>query len=121
MQILLNTTPHVDGHHETAEYLESVVTEALGHYGDRIYRVQAHLSGVTSLLKGSCGEIQCTLEAQLVGLDRVVVKDHAETTRQAMHRAVGKLERALDNILGKKDPHRRTGRLAIPGRHGALV
>ena len=119
MQVLLNTTPHADDHQSTAGYLESVVTEALGHYGDRISRVEAHLS--TRLSKGSCGEIQCTLEARLVGFDRVVVKDRAETTHQAIHRAVGKLERALDNILGKKDPLRRTGRLTLPERHGASV
>lgn len=121
MQILLNTIPHADGHESPAEYLHSVVTEALGHYGDRISRVEALLSDATSLSKGSCVEIQCTLEAQLLGLDRVVVKDHAETTHQAIHRAVGKLERALDNILGKKDPLRRTGRLTVPERHGAIV
>lgn len=97
------------------------MTEALGHYGDRISRVEAHLSDATSLSKGSRGEIQCTLEARLVGLDRVAVKDCAETTHQAIHRAVGKLERALDNILGKKDPLRRTGRLTISERRGATV
>ena len=121
MQILLNTTPHAEGHESTAAYLESVVTEALGHYGDRISRVEAHLLDATSLSKGSRGEIQCTLEARLLGLDRVVVKGCAETTHQAIHRAVGKLERAVDNILGKKDPFRRTGRLTVPERHGATV
>jgi len=121
MQILLNTARHADDYQSTAEYLNSVVTEALGPNGDRISRVEALLSDATSLSKGSRGEIQCTLKAQLVGLDRVVVKSHAETTHQAIHRAVGKLERALDNILGKQDPLRRTGRLTVPNRHGSTV
>lgn len=121
MQILLNTSPQAGGRQSMAEYLESVVTEALGHYGDRITRVEAHLSDTKSPTKDSCDEIHCTLEARLVGLDRVAVRDRADTTHQAIHRAVGKLERALDNILGKRDPGRRIGRLTVPERHGATV
>ena len=51
MQVLLNTSPQADGRQSMAEYLESVVKEALGHYGERITRVEVHLSDAKSLSK----------------------------------------------------------------------
>ena len=106
MQVLLNTDPHTDGRQAMAEYLESVVTAALGHYGERITRVEAHLSDANSPAKTNTDEIHCTLEARLVGLDPVIVKERAGTAHQAIHGAVGKLERALSSALGKHDSRR---------------
>ncbi len=104
MQVLLNTDPHIDGRQGMSDYLESVVTEALGHYGERITRVEAHMSDANSAAKANTDDIQCTLEARLVGRDPVVVKERAGTAHQAIHGAVRKLERALDSALGKYDP-----------------
>ena len=107
MQVLLNTDPHTDGRQSMAEYLEAVVTEALGHYGERITRVEAHLSDANILAKANTDEIHCTLETRLVGLNPVIVKERAGTAHQAIHGAVGKLERALSSALGKHDPRRK--------------
>lgn len=106
MQVLLNTDPHTDGRHQMAEHLETVVKEALGHLGDHITRVEAHLADANSQAKANPDDIQCTLEARLVGLDPVVVKDHATTAHQAIHGAVGKLKRAVGTVLAKHDSHR---------------
>ena len=106
MQVLLNTDPHMGGRQSMAEYLQTVVTEALGHYGERITRVEAHLSDANGPSKANTDEIHCTLEARLVGLDAVVVKERAATAHQAIHGAVGKLERARDTAIGKHDPRR---------------
>jgi ribosome-associated translation inhibitor RaiA len=106
MQVLLNTDPHTDGRHKMAEHLESVVKEALDHFGGQITRVEAHLSDANSHAKASPDEIHCTLEARLVGLAPVVVKDHAGTAHQAIHGAVGKLKRAVGTVLAKQDSHR---------------
>ena len=48
MQVLLNTDPHVAGRRAMSDYLTSVVTEALGHYGERLTRVEAHVSDANS-------------------------------------------------------------------------
>jgi ribosome-associated translation inhibitor RaiA len=104
MQVLLNTDPHTDGRQAMADYLESVVTETLGHYGEHITRVEAHLSDANSPAKTNTDEIHCTLEARLAGLDPVVVKERARTAHQAIHGAVRKLERAIAGALGKHDP-----------------
>ena len=104
MQVLLNTDPHMDGRQSMAEYLQTVVTEALGHYGERITRVEAHVSDVNGLAKAGSDDIHCTLEARPVGHEPVVVKERAATAHQAIHGAVRKLERALGSAFDKHDP-----------------
>lgn len=106
MQVFLNTDPHVDGRHQMAAHLETVVKDALGRFGPQITRVEAHLADANSHIKANPDEIHCTLEARLVGLAPVVVKDHAGTAHQAIHSAVGKLERAIDTALAKHEPRR---------------
>jgi ribosome-associated translation inhibitor RaiA len=106
MRVLLNSDLHTDGRQSMAEYVEAVVTESFGHYGERITRVEAHLSDSNSAAKGHTDEIHCTLEARLVGLDPVVITERAGTAHQAIHGAVGKLERALSSVLAKHDLRR---------------
>ena len=106
MQILLNTDHNTDGRHEMAEHLSTVVKDALGRFGEQITRVEAHLADENSHVKTTPDEIQCTLEARLVGLDPVVVKDRAGSAHQAIQGAAGKLKRAVATILEKHDPRR---------------
>ena len=110
MQVLLNADPHVDGRHQMAEHLETVVKDALSRFREHVTRVEAHLTDANSL-KASPDEIHCTLEARLAGLAPVVVKDHATNAHQAISGAVGKLKRAVATVLAKQDSHRST---AIP-------
>lgn len=51
-----------------SEYLESVVSEALGHYGERITRVESHISDANGSTKTGTDDIHCTREAWSVGL-----------------------------------------------------
>jgi hypothetical protein len=99
MQVLLNTDPHTDGRHEMGEHLEAVVRDALGRFGEQVTRVEAHLADANSHNKANPDEIQCTLEARLVGLDAVVVKDRAATAHQA-------IQGAIATALAKRDPRR---------------
>jgi ribosome-associated translation inhibitor RaiA len=106
MQVLLNTDPHTDGRHEMAEHLEAVVNDALARFGEHVTRVEAHLSDANSHAKTGPDQIHCTLEARLVGLPPVVVKEHAGTAHQAINGAAAKLQRAVATSLGKHDPRR---------------
>jgi ribosome-associated translation inhibitor RaiA len=106
MQILLNTDHHVAGGQPMAEHLSSVVKEALDRFGEQVTRVEAHLSDATSHVKATPDEIHCTLEARLVGLEPVVVKDRAGNAHQAIAGAAGKLKRAVASVLEKHDPRR---------------
>lgn len=115
MQVLLNTDHHTDGRHEMAEHLSTVVKEALGRFGEQITRVEAHLADENGHVKTSPDEIQCTLEARLVGRDPVVVKDRANNAHQAISGAVGKLKRAVATVLEKHDPrHEARVEAALP-------
>jgi ribosome-associated translation inhibitor RaiA len=107
MQVLLNTSTHVDGRHQMAEHLESVVKDALDRFGGQITRVEAHVSEQNSHVKGDPDEIYCTLEARLAGREPVIVKDHAATAHQAIHGAVAKLKRAIKEALTKSGDARR--------------
>ena len=104
MQILLHSDPNIDGNQRMAEHLNGVVTEVMGRFGERITRVEAHLSDVNSQVKASGSDVHCTLEARLVGLDPVVVKDHAGNAHQAIDGAVRKLQRAVATAISKHDP-----------------
>jgi len=91
MQILLNTDPYIDGREAMHEHLESVVTEVLGQFGNRIACVQAYLTDANGANHVRPTDIHCTLEAQLVGREPVVARHHAGTTSQAIHGALRKL------------------------------
>ena len=115
MQILLHSDPNTDGRLAMTEHLKTVVTDALGRFGERIMRVEAHLSDVNSTARSGDDDIHCTLEARLVGLQAIVVKDSAGNAHQAIEGAVRKLRRAVEAEIGKHDPR---GQRAKPGASG---
>jgi ribosome-associated translation inhibitor RaiA len=114
MQVLLHADPHTDGSHLMAEHLSTVVKAAMGRFGERIMKVEAHLSDVNGQAKSSADEIHCTLEARLVGLDAVVVKDQAGNAHQAIEGALRKLKRAVGAEIAKHDPRGHRERLEGP-------
>lgn len=107
MKVLLDADLHTDGGQAMAEYLETSIAQAIGHYGERVTRVEAHLSDGIGAGKGEPDEIHCLLEAFPAGLAPVVVEARAASAHQALQGAVGKLERALEGAFGRSDPRRR--------------
>ena len=81
MQVLLHTDKNIDGGVRTAEYLETLAQGELHRFGEHITRVEAHLADANSHAKANKDDIHCTLEAHVKGLQPVVVKDHAGSTR----------------------------------------
>lgn len=114
MQILLHTDPNTDGSHQMTEHLQTVVNKAMARFGERLSRVEAHLSDVDGPSGSSDDGIHCTLEARLVGFDAVVVKDHAGNAHQAIEGAVRKLQRAVGTALTKHDPRGHRPRADTP-------
>ncbi len=104
MHILLHSDLNTDGSLLMTDHFTGVVNGAMGRYGDRVTRVEAHLSDVDGQARSSAGEIRCTLEARLVGLDAVVVKAHAGNAHEAIDGAVRRLRRAVGAEIGKHDP-----------------
>ncbi len=114
MQVLLNTDTHVDGRQGMAEHLETVVKEALHRFGDHVTRVEAHVTDAVSHAKPHPTDIHCTLEARLVRLEPVIVKDHAASAHQAIQGAVDKLKRAVATAIDKHTPKHGTGVADLP-------
>jgi ribosome-associated translation inhibitor RaiA len=109
MQILLHTDPNTDGSQAMAQHLEAEVKSALGRFGQRVTRVEAHLCDVDSATRSGPESIHCTLDARVAGLDPVVVKDAAANAHQAIDGALRKLKRAIGAGLAKQDSRRPHG------------
>ncbi len=114
MQILLHSDAHTDGSHLMAEHLTTVVGSAMGRFGERVTRVEAHLSDVNGPSKPGGDDIHCTLEARLVGLDNIVAKEHAGNAHQAIEGALRKLKRAVGAEIAKHDPRGHRSRATVP-------
>ena len=106
MQILLNSDSHTDGRHTMADHVEAVVHDVLDRFGEQVVRVDAHLAEAGTHHAANANEVQCNLEARLVGLEPVVVTDTAATAHQAIRGAAGKLQRAVATTLAKHDSRR---------------
>ncbi len=106
MQILLHTDSNTHNSQAMVEHVKAVVSDAIKRFGERVTRVEAHLSNVHSQVKSNTEQdIHCTFEAHLVGLDAVVVKASAGNAHQAIELATKKLERAIDRHIAKRSSH----------------
>lgn len=114
MQVLLHSDPNTDGGQLMAEHLTTVVKEAMGRFGERVTRIEAHLSDVNGQAKTGGDDIHCTLHARLVGSDPIVVKDHAGNAHQAIDGAVRKLQRAVGTEIAKHEGHHPRSRAEAP-------
>lgn len=115
MQILLNTDPYIDGREAMHEHLESVVTEVLGQFGNRITCVRAYLTDANGDNRARPTDIHCTLEAQLIGHEPVVARHHASTTNHSIHGALRKLGGMVASELERQD-HRYADPTHRPGQ-----
>ena len=100
MQIQVRTDNNINGSAGLTENIESELNDTLGRFGNQITRVEVHLRD-TNGPKGAGSDKSCLLEARLSGRQPLVVSHDADTVRQAIDGASQKLERALDNLLGK--------------------
>jgi hypothetical protein len=109
MQVLLHADKNTDGSSAMAEHLNTVVSDALGRFGDRVTRVEAHLSDVNGEARIGPADILCLLEAHVIGEVPVVVQDQARNTHQAIAGAMRKLKRAVGTALARHHPGHHTG------------
>ena len=103
MIIQVNTDSNIDGNRQLVQQIETVVESSLERYGQKITRVEVHLSDENSDKKFGTKDKRCLLEVRLAGLQPLTVTDEAATLEQAVDGAVGKLARAIDSTLGKLD------------------
>ena len=118
MQILLHSDPHIHGSQGMSEHFASVAKDALGRFGERVTRVEAHLSDANGAASSNATDIHCMLEARVIGAEPVVVKDQAGNAHQAIEGALRKLKRAIGAAVAKLDP-RRPSKQAVAAVAGA--
>jgi hypothetical protein len=101
MEVHLHTDRRLDEHEGIALHLENVVNVSLARFADRVTRVEAHIVDREGHAKSSPERVHCMLEARVSGLPPISVTDHAPTVHQAIGGALGKLERAVNSVLGR--------------------
>jgi len=103
MQILVNTDNHINGGQNLAGLVEEVLQGTLGRFGERITRVEVHLTDENSREKEGSNDKRCVLEARLAGLQPIAVSEQGATVEQAIGGAVDRLENTLDRTLQRLD------------------
>jgi ribosome-associated translation inhibitor RaiA len=103
VQIQINTDRNIASDDQIHGQVEELVSGSLGRFGERVTRVEVHLSDVNGQKGGR--DIRCVMEARLAGFPPVAVDDQAETIQAAVHGAVGKLERVLDTRVERTRGH----------------
>jgi len=100
MKIQVNTDHNIHGGEDVVRLVNASVEGAVGRYGDRLTRVEAHLSDENSLKSGS-DDKRCMLEARLAGLQPIAVSHQAATLELAVSEAADKLQRLIESTLGR--------------------
>lgn len=103
MIIQVNTDSNIEGSRELFQQIKTVVGSGLERFGDRVTRVEVHLSDENSDKKAGTEDKRCLLEARLAGMQPLVASHEAGTMEQAVDGAVDKLMRSIDTTLGKLD------------------
>lgn len=114
MQVLLQSDSNIDGGHPMADHLESVAKNALTRFGERVTRLEAHLSDANSRLRPGAGTIHCMLKAHLQSLETIVVTERAWTAHQAIDGGMRTLKRAVGAAIAKHDPRHQRGSATEP-------
>jgi ribosomal subunit interface protein len=103
MQVQVNTDANVEGREALVDHVEAEIDATLGRFGDRITRVEVHLSDNNA---GKAGGKKCLMEARLAGRQPVVVSDEHPILHEAISGAAKKLQSLLETMLGRLKDHK---------------
>ena len=101
MLIEVRTDGNIDGGEQFSDRVKAELRTALHRYGDRIRRIDVHLSDAVGN-KTSHDDKCCMIEARLDGREPIVVTHQESSMDQAIHGAVHKLKKSIDSTLGKE-------------------
>ena len=100
MLIQVNTDANIEGRESFANYVEAEIGAALQRFGDRITRVEVHLSDASS---GKAGGKRCLIEVRLAGLQPLTATADNAGLEDAISDAASKMQRLLESTLGRLD------------------
>ncbi|PAX53800.1 HPF/RaiA family ribosome-associated protein [Brunnivagina elsteri] len=102
MQIQIRTDHNIEGHEALADWVSSVIKDALSRVSDRITSVDVHLSNQNSdHHEDGNDSMRCMIEARLEGHQPLAVTDQSATLNQSVDGAVEKLTHLIDHTLGR--------------------
>jgi len=106
MLVQVNTSNNTSGSAELTLRIETLLTAALDRFGERLTRVEVHLSDENGA-KTRGDDKKCVLEARPASMQPMTVTHVAATFEQAVDGAAKKMERHLDDTFGRiQDRHR---------------
>lgn len=104
MKIQVHTDNHIQGSAKLTRQVETEVNRVLAvRFGDRISRLEVHLSDVNSSQKGGGDDKRCVMEARLAGLKPITVSHQGASLKQALDGAAETLQKTLKRTLGRLD------------------
>jgi ribosome-associated translation inhibitor RaiA len=103
MQVIVNSDHSITGDASLMQRVESVLSDSIGRFAERIVTVEAYLSDANSSSKHGARDKRCVLEARVAGKHSVVDTGEAPKVAEAIDGAAAKLERALEHAFGKLD------------------
>jgi ribosome-associated translation inhibitor RaiA len=113
--IQVTTDNNIESSESLVESARDSVAESLGHYRERLTRVEVHFTDENSH-KGGQRDKRCAIEARPAGLKACAASHLADTIDQALDGALDKLLRVLEHTFGKLDDHK--GRTPMGGPTG---
>ena len=100
MNIQVNHDHTIDGSAGLKAHVESIVESSLGHFQERITRVEVHLTDENGNKPGH-EDKRCVMEARVEGRHPNAVTHHAATIDGAIDGAAEKLKRSIESTLGR--------------------
>lgn len=100
MQIQVNHGHTIESSAGLRAHVESVVESSLGHFQQRITRVEVHLTDENGGKPG-IDDKRCVMEARMEGRHPSAVIHHAGTIDDAIDGAAEKLKRSIASSLGR--------------------
>ena len=101
MQIEVRTDSNIEGSEQSSAEIKTMIIGALDRYGDRIRRIDVHLSDVIGHKTGHDDKC-CMIEARRDGHEPIVVTHRESTIGPAIHGAIHKLKKSVESELGKE-------------------
>jgi hypothetical protein len=101
MLIEVRTDSNIQGSEQFSDHVKSVVQAALERFGDRIRRIDVHLSDSVGDKAGHDDKC-CKIEARRDGREPIVVTHQEATMDQAIRAAVHSLKKSVENAFGKE-------------------
>ena len=105
MKIQINSDNQIVMNQELSSAMEGEIERAIGRFGERLTRVEVHLSDENAA-KGGDRDKRCVIETRPAGMQPLTVDDNAATVEEAVTGAAHKMRRLLETTFGKIDERR---------------